>query len=503
MIMKRQKFITIIVFNILIFTNLIQAQKYPKREMRAVWVATVWRIDYPSSGKLTSEKQQKEFTDILDFCKSLNMNTIVVQIRPNADAFYPSSCEPWSRWLTGVEDKAPDPIYDPLLFMINEAHKRQIEFHAWINPFRASTDTSFAFENHPCIHKDWIVRYENTLLINPGIKEARSYVIKQISMLAKSYDIDAIHLDDYFYPYISNKIAFPDSKQHSDAQPIDLGDWRRSNIDDFVQRLHDTLVMLKPNLKFGVSPFGIWRNKKEDVRGSETNGNSSYQATYADVLKWIDSNWVDYVTPQLYWYRGHPKADYTILEQWWSKNIADRHLYIGHAVSSLGPKGKDANFKKPEEIPMQIILNRANDNVKGSFFYSYNHLKTNHLGITDSLKNNYYKYPAFVPTMIWKDKTPPDTPKNITTAKSFRKYIVSWKGNSSDDYFYAVYKFGEKEKIDIQNIENLYVTTTNNYLKIPRKFGLFKTKVTYIITSFDRMSNESSASAPIVLKMKK
>lgn len=376
----------------------------PRYEFRGVWIATVDNIDWPQRGETNVAKQKKEFIRQLDLHKKNGMNAVVVQVRPAADAFYPSPFEPWSQWLTGVQGKAPSPYYDPLKFMVEEAHKRGMEFHAWLNPYRANFNigsASIASNHVTRIHPDWFITYGNKKYFDPGNKQAQQFVINVVKDIVKRYSVDAIHMDDYFYPYrIPNK-EFPDEASYKKSgSKLSKDDWRRSNVDSIIFKLSLAIKAEKPYCKFGISPFGVWRNKEMDPQGSNTKaGQTNYDDLYADILLWMKKEWIDYVAPQLYWEIGHKLADYEELITWWNKHSYGRHVYIGHGIYRATEK--NTTWKKPGELPAQIKLVREQANVQGSIYYSSKSFDRNPYGWNDSLRNNYYKTPALIPEMDW------------------------------------------------------------------------------------------------------
>lgn len=375
-------------------TASIKAQPYPSsRELRAVWIATVANIDWPSRSGLSSIEQQQEFISILDLHKSIGMNAIVMQIRPSADAFYPSPFEPWSSWLTGKLGQSPQPYYDPLEFMIRETHSRGMEFHAWINPYRAliRRSDSVKIDSASLVfkHPSWFVRYGKTYYFDPGLPEVREHLIKVINDVVSRYDIDAIHFDDYFYPYKINGEIFDDSttyvKYNHDRLSID--DWRRSNVDQLIEQVHLSIKSNKSEVKFGISPFGVWRNKIDDPSGSETKaGQTCYDDLYADVIKWAKNGWVDYIAPQLYWPIGHDKAPFEVLLDWWNRNSYGVPIYTGLAFYRIE---KTDTLGLPIGLFQQMKLEKNYRSVNGNIFFSSKWFNLNHRGATDTLKTIY------------------------------------------------------------------------------------------------------------------
>ncbi len=372
------------------------------QEFRGVWIATVENIDWPSRPGLSASVQQQEFVHLLDAVQQMKMNAVIVQVKPVADAFYPSRYGPWSAYLTGTQGK--NPSYDPLSFMVAEAHKRHLEFHGWFNPYRVSQhdDIDALAASHPARqHPDWIVHYGGRLYYNPGIPAAREFIVNSILEAVSGYDIDAVHLDDYFYPFPVSGQDFPDDatyQQYRAGHFESLADWRRDNVNQLVHELSVKIKQVRARVKFGISPFGVWRNKATDPTGSDTRATQSYDDLYADTRTWIRKNWLDYIAPQLYWSIGYPPAAYNKLVDWWSKEVAGQkvHLYIGQAAYMIG-KSQPAAWTDPEEIPRHLQLDQRFPQVKGSIFFSLKDLMRNPLGFKDRLINDLYKQKAVVP----------------------------------------------------------------------------------------------------------
>jgi len=372
-----------------------------KTEMRAVWVATVDNIDWPDIVSVEAQLHKDAFLRLLDthFCNGIN--TIIVQIRPSSDAFYPSPYEPWSQWLTGIQGQAPQPFFDPLEFMITETHKRGMEFHAWINPFRAVQNiekSSIAEKHITKLHPEWFIQYGNKIFFDPGNKEARQYVVDVVKDIVKRYPVDAIHIDDYFYPYPLPGVKFHDEKTYGlYGSTMKLDDWRRSNVDSVISNLYTEIKKINSNCQFGVSPFGVWRNSDRDPRGSKTQaGPTDYDYLYADILLWLKKGWVDYIAPQLYWEMTSKHVPFDVVLDWWSKNTNGKKCYIGLGVYRAGcnKAWSDKNL-----LPKQIEKIRKTPNIQGMMFYSSRSLERNLNGWSDSLRLNYFKEPAMTPRM--------------------------------------------------------------------------------------------------------
>lgn len=358
-----------------------------KHELRAVWVATVNNIDIPKQEN--PEHYKEAYLKVLETAKSFHMNAIVFQIRPMNDAFYRSSLNPWSEFLTGVQGK--DPLWDPLSWMVEETHKHKMEFHAWLNPYRVSGKKvgedfqtkdelldSLAQGNFARKRKDLIILDGNGApILNPGEPEVKQFIVETIDEIITNYDVDAIHFDDYFYPYAD--VAENDQVQFEKyGLPGEIkNDWRRRNVDEVIKGIHD---LIKQNnderehkVQFGISPFAIWRNKKTDPSGSDTRGSQCYDEHFADTRKWVKEEWIDYIVPQIYWEIGHPLADYEVLAKWWADVVRGTNvkLYIGLAIYRYGTSELWENV---QIIPDQLRLNQSLKEIEGCFVFSYKHL---------------------------------------------------------------------------------------------------------------------------------
>lgn len=392
---------------------LIASAQSPVYEFRGVWLATVDNIDWPARGDYNPESQRREYIRQLDLHSRNGMNAIIGQVRPAADAFYPSPFEPWSQWLTGTQGKAPLPYYDPLKFMVAEAHKRGFEFHAWCNPYRANfsvANSSIAPSHISKLYPEWFLQYGGTLYFDPGNKDAQRWVVAVIRDMVHRYDVDAIHMDDYFYPYRIPGKAFPDTASYRKwGAGMAKDDWRRSNVDSIIVALSKAIKEEKPWVKFGISPFGVWRNKSQDEDGSDTKaGVTNYDDLYADILLWAEEGWIDYIAPQLYWETGHKLAAFETLVDWWSKHAYGRHLYIGQGIyRALEPRSY--GWHRKAELPRQINLLRSYPEIQGSIYFSSRTFYSNPNGWNDSLRNTYYRKPALIPPMPWLPPKPQKT----------------------------------------------------------------------------------------------
>mgnify|MGYP001042815459 FL=1 len=369
-------------------------------EMRGVWVSTVSNLDWPEVGNYDVKVQKELLKEKFDFIEEQNMNTIFFQVRPMGDALYESSYAPWSKYLTGTLGENPG--YDPLEFAIDEAHKRGLELQAWFNPFRIDSNSEkFNIDNYidelpeesPLKNNpDWIVKYNNYHYLDAGIPEVREYVIDTIIEVVKNYNIDGVVLDDYFYPYPSGGVEFPDEDTYEKYGEgfSSKDEWRRNNIDCFISALYSKIKNTNAEVKFGVSPFGIWRNG-ESVGGSNTSGLSSYDDVYVDSRKWIQEGWIDYIIPQIYWQFDYNSAPFATLVDWWAKQVENTNveLYIGHAAYKINDSSYGEAWLNGNEVINQIRYSRANSNVKGNCFFRLKTLEENRLGFTDKLKELY------------------------------------------------------------------------------------------------------------------
>lgn len=375
-----------------------------KAEFRGVWVATVENIDWPSKGNYNSDSQKTEFIRLLDMHQRNGMNAMIVQIRPVTDAFYPSRYEPWSEYLTGKQGQPPVPYYDPLEFMIAETHKRGMEFHAWMNPYRAVfniSKSSVAATHITKIHPEWFLNYGDKKYFDPGIKEAQQYVTNVVQDVVSRYAVDAIHFDDYFYPYRITGKEFPDEESYAKyGNGMNKDDWRRSNVDSIIVSLSKVIKKENPTCQFGISPFGVWRNiAKDSINGSNTRaGQTNYDDLYADILLWLKKNWIDYVAPQIYWEFEQKAAPYQTVLDWWSKNTYGKNCYIGLGIYKAG---SNVYWKDTMQLPRQIEALRNTPNIQGMIFFSSKSFEKNINGWADSLRLNYFKEPAKTPEMNW------------------------------------------------------------------------------------------------------
>jgi uncharacterized lipoprotein YddW (UPF0748 family) len=493
-------------YGILLWAIALQAHaQAPKRELRAAWVATVSNIDWPSATGLSAANQQTQFINILNEHKASGMNAVFVQIRSQCDALYPSSFEPWSNVLTGTQ--GTNPGYDPLQFMITECRKRGMEFHAWFNPYRAVINFSqigtFA-SNHIAVTRPDLLLDQGTLrVLDPGKPEVWDYVIKIVMDVVRRYDIDGVHFDDYFYPYPPSSGSPYNDDATFAAFPRGFtvkADWRRANVDTLIKRVNDSIHNAKAWVKFGVSPFGIWRNQSSDPTGSATSGLQSYSDVYANSKKWIQSNWVDYLAPQIYWSIGLSVANYAVLVPWWNSVAATRPIYSGMAAYKVNNGGTDANWNNPSMIPNEIRLNRQNPNVTGSIFYNTTAVNANALGMRDSLRNDLWARAAIIPRMPWIDNTAPAAPTaTTTTVQGTNNVLVQWTAPPTTTVEldkarqYVVYRFNVNTATltDSTAIRGVTGVDTIRFVDTNVPNGTYY----YTVTALDRIYNESTPSS--------
>lgn len=422
----------------------------PRNEFRGFWVATVVNIDWPKNGNDSAVKQKKDFLEILDFYQDLNFNTAIVQIRTAGDAFYASNHAPWSRFLTGTEGEVSTEKATLLKWMIDETHSRGMEFHAWLNPYRATFDlkTEVLSETHDYnLHPDWMLKYGKKYYYDPGLPAVQQKMVTVIDEVVSNYDIDGIHFDDYFYPYRIQGEVFQDSiSYYNCALPNqNLEDWRRSNIDSLIKKSHDIIKTRKPWVQFGVSPFGVWKNKSTDPKGSDTKaGQTTYEDLYADPLLWMEKGWLDYLIPQVYWSMELPVASHRKIVDWWANNSQNTNLYIGNGPYKIRDNS-DKAWDDKKELPNQISYSREKNVVQGNAFFSAKSLMNNNADVVKYLKRKYYKAPALPPISNQVSLQNRD-PINLKVSKIHKEHInIKFEGLKSVRYV-MVYSSTKKKK---------------------------------------------------------
>lgn len=489
------KIYALLVFLFVMFP--LMAQLSPKREFRGAWMHTV-SGHYKGMG---TAEMQKLLIEQLNSLQEAGINAIIFQVRPEADALYISNIEPWSRFLTGKQGQAPSPLWDPMAFMIEQCHKRGMEFHAWVNPYRVKTNlkSELAPTHIYWQHPEWFLQYGNQLYFDPGLPESRKYICKVMKDIVDRYDVDAIHMDDYFYPYPIAGQDFPDNLSFA---RYGMGfsnkqDWRRDNVNVLVKELHELIHAEKPWVKFGISPFGIYRNKKSDPNGSDTKGLQNYDDLYADILLWINNGWVDYTIPQVYWEIGHPAADYETLVGWWAKHASKRPLFIGQDVLRTVRK---ADLQNPSinQMPRKMELQRAYFAIGGSCQWPAVEVIANAGNYRDMLIHSYHRFPALPPVFTFMDDKAPKQVSKLKDVWTEDGLILFWKAPEAKDEMdkavqFVVYRFGNKEKVNLDDPSKIVAITRNPYYKLPYENG--KTKYRYVVTALDRLHNESKAKA--------
>lgn len=411
----------------------------PLREFRAAWIASVANINWPSKPGLSTEEQKAEAITLLNYLKTNNFNAVILQVRPQADALYQSDIEPWSYFLTGQQNKAPDPYYDPLAFWTAEAHKRGIELHAWLNPYRAHHTTGKSISERSVVRTNPEMVYllkEGFWWMDPALKSTQDHTVKVVMDIVKRYDIDGIHFDDYFYPYPSynGDKDFPDDKSWNaylkSGGKLSRGDWRRDAVNKLIHRLYDEIKKEKKHVKFGISPFGIWRPGYP----AQVEGFDQYEKLYADAKLWLNKGWIDYFTPQLYWPTNKLGQSFPVLLGWWQEeNTHKRHLWPGISI------GTDKNgLANNQEVISQIMISRGMmPKSMGIVHWNISSLTKNPT-LTREIKEGPYKTPALVPASPWLGHKPPVSPQ-VSTNKNGESVVVNWKKGDDHVFGYVVY----------------------------------------------------------------
>ena len=465
----------------------------PKREMRGAWIQCV---NGQFQGMGTAKMQQTLIYQLDELWKD-GVNVIIFQVRPECDALYESSLEPWSRFLTGQQGKAPSPYWDPLEWMIKQCHARGMELHAWINPYRARTkSTKMLASNHIQARKPQnCFDYDGLTILNPGIPENRDYICEVARDIVTRYDVDGIHMDDYFYPYPAAGQTIPDDaefRQYNNGIR-DRGDWRRHNVNLFIEQFYKTVHKAKPWVKVGISPFGIYRNLKNSEIGSNTNGLQNYDDLYADVLLWIDKGWLDYCVPQIYWEIGNKAADYDTLIRWWNQHAGKRPLIIGEDVERTVKAADPANPAQHQQVA-KFRLHQKMDNVKGYVLW-YAKAAVDNIGSYGTLlRESYWRKPALQPDMSFISKKTTKKVRKMKPVWTSDGYVLCWTPPKGKEWhntatLYVVYRYAVGERIDYEDTRNIVAVTRDPFYKLPYVDG--KTKYRYAVTALNRIQNES------------
>ncbi|WP_286833529.1 MULTISPECIES: glycoside hydrolase family 10 protein [unclassified Proteiniphilum] len=468
-----------------------QYSNTPKREFRGAWIQTVGQSRYTH---MNSAAMKHYFSEMVRKLDEAGINAVIFQIRPEADAFYKSDLEPWSRFLTGEQGKAlDDPDFDPLAFITAECHKRGMELHAWLNPYRVKTNinnplsASHIYMKYP----ERFIQYGNQLYFDPGLPENRSFICEVVRDIVSRYDVDAIHMDDYFYPYPIAGTPFPDEKSFNNyaaSQGFSAGqlaDWRRNNVNLLIRQIKYTIAGTKPWVRFGISPFGIYRNKRSDSNGSDTNGLQNYDDLYADIKLWVEKGWIDYNLPQLYWEIGHSAADYTTLLNWWNANNFQQTLYIGQDLKrSIDKNELEVKIRQSREMPF----------VNGNCYWYGYQILDNTGGVADMLKTDIHRARALVPASTHMHNGRPGAVKKLTNIYTEDMHFLTWEHkktpmNPETAQKFVVYRFRHGERVDIDSAENIVTVTPDNFFLLPYEGG--ETRWTYVVTALDAFGNES------------
>ncbi|MCH5243016.1 MAG: family 10 glycosylhydrolase [Muribaculaceae bacterium] len=487
-----------IFFFFLLILSLNALSQNPKREFRGAWLHVIGQSQWMNKNP---EQQKKYIEQQFDLLQLAGCNAVIFQVRPTADALYISEIEPWSSWLTGKRGKAPSPLWDPMEYAIEEAHKRGMEFHAWLNPYRVTSNAKETLPSDHLYNKEphRFIKFNGQTFFDPAYPENREYICAVVNDIVTRYDIDAIHIDDYFYPYPANgkKFENDDASYKKFGNGMERNAWRRHNVDLLIEQLYTTIKDKKNWVRFGVSPFGIWRNKKSDPRGSESSGLQNYDDLYADVLLWAKNGWVDYIAPQLYWTLDMKAAPSRHLAQWWNDNANGVDVYIGQDVqrtmTNADPGNNDSN-----ELDTKVKLSRKLPNVKGNVWWHGYWVTDNLNGVADSLAMKYQSTIALPPA--YGDKTQkPAKVKNLKLVKDKGQIFLTWDKEISkpapsdtDIVRYVVYQFFPEENVDINDAEAIIALTPYNAVLVEDvSEGPTAEGSTFIVTAIDRMNRES------------
>ena len=477
----------------------------PKREFRGAWLHIIGQTQWQNK---TPEQQKKYITEQVEKLWESGCNAIIFQVRPTADAAYISEIEPWSAWITGKRGKAPVPLWDPMEYAIEEAHKRGMEFHAWLNPYRVTSNAKEILpENHLVkLEPDRFIKFNGQIFFDPAYPENRDYISEIVRDIVNRYDVDGIHIDDYFYPYPANgkKFESDDRSYKKFGNGMERKAWRRNNVDKLIEQLHSVIKEEKPWVRFGVSPFGIWRNKNSDPRGSNSNGLQNYDDLYADVLLWAKKGWIDYLAPQLYWTLDMKAAPSRHLAKWWNDNVEEVDIYIGQDIqrtmTTEDPGNNDSN-----ELDTKVKLSRELKNVKGNIWWHGYWLTDNLKGVADSLALKYQSTISLPPAYGDK-KIKPEPVRNLKITNENNQLFLSWdkkdtpKGEEkeTDIVKYVIYQFFPGEEINIDDSETIIALTPfpavliEDFSEGPSAEGSI-----FVVTSLDRMNRESE---PVIIR---
>ncbi len=471
------------------------SQSAPKREFRGAWLHVIGQTQWQNK---TTEQAKAYIDDQFQRLQDAGCNAVIFQVRPTADAMYKSELEPWTCWLTGKRGRAPQPEWDPMEYAIRQAHDRGMEFHAWLNPYRVTSDPKEILPaSHMAKKEPWrFVKFNGQTFFDPAYKENRDFICDVVADILTRYDVDAIHIDDYFYPYPANGKRFngDDESYRRLGGDVPREDWRRHNVDLLIEQLYSTIKENKPWVRFGVSPFGIWRNKNSDPRGSESSGLQNYDDLYADVLLWAQNGWVDYLAPQLYWTLDMKVAPSRKLAQWWNDNCNGVDVYIGQDVqrtmSNPDPQTGDKN-----ELATKVRISRELPNVKGNVWWHGYWVTGNLKGVADSLALKHQSTIA-LPPVYGNHSVKPAAVKGLHTVKEKGQNYLTWEAPANgireterDVVRYVVYQFFPGEEINTDDPQAIVAMTPFNRFPVDTTSGS-----TFVVTALDRMNRESEGS---------
>lgn len=467
----------------------------PKREFRGAWIQCV---NGQYLGK-TPQEIRDMLSSQLDVMAAANINAIFFQVRAEADALYRSSYEPWSRYLTGQQGRAPQDGWDPLEWMVAQCHQRGMECHAWINPYRAKTKgTTAVAQNNVIVRKpERVFRYGDLFILNPALEENRMYTCMVVEDIISRYDVDGIHMDDYFYPYPEAGQTIPDEDdfQRDPRGFSNIADWRRDNVNLLIRDLHRLIRQVKPWVKFGISPFGIYRNSSNGqncAQGSATNGLQNYDDLYADPVRWQNEGWVDYLIPQVYWNIGNRAADYETLCRWWNDYCHERPLFIGQDVERTVKEADPSNTVQNQTAPKYALL-RMLPHVSGTCQWYAAAFVNNPGNYRTLLEQSHFRYHTLQPEMPFIDKKRPKPLRKLkVTSFSPSMLGLSWepakaKKEMDKAVSYAVYDFGPKEKVNLDDPSHIVAVTRSRGIHLSGHYYGH----TIVVTALDHTQNES------------
>ena len=492
------------------------AARDDRHEFRGAWIQTAFQDRYMNK---SPQRCREYLTSLVETLHQTGFNAVIFQVRPEGDAFYPSQLEPWSRFLTGTQGKAPSPQWDPMQFMIELCHNHGMEFHAWINPYRsaASKNWKLSSSNIYFQHSEWFVNFDGRLYLNPGLPESRSWIRQVVKDIVTRYDIDAIHMDDYFYPYPVAGQQFDDAYAFATYGPMmgfdvnkpeDLASFRRRSVDILIKSVHQDIQAVKPWVRFGISPFGIYRNKRSWEGGSNTNGTQCYDDLYADVLMWAQEGWIDYVIPQLYWEIGHSAADYKTLCDWWAKAIHSKcQLYIGQSIERSLDKTSDGQTisdltKSHSHMDRKLHQARDSKHIHGNCFWYAYQVEDNQFHVRDFLQQRVFQTRVMAPA--YKNPSGKVAAKVqkldgelVRTDKGQMGIHLTWERPATESKkelatrYYNIYRFARNESVNLKTLTNLYAqSVTCEYYD----YNIDGSKgYTYVVVPVDYYNNEGKS----------